>query len=358
MMAAYDIKETKQRGLTEAHVKARRSKWRVTLRVAGPDTPIDSIGYDWARDYEGKRREMGAAGQTIVREFQLVKSALRIAKRQGHIAALPDEWPTVRRDPPDPMRKGKLRPPQMIAEYIRRLTGEARDEVEIDVLTGLRGGGELKRLEAGWVEPAPPGSQVPAIIRVPAWASKTRTERVVGCPRRALDIIERRIAEGCGERIFSGKSHRTHRRRVWKDVCKTFGVPELPRITMRDLRHTFASLALKKSGDAAAVMRALGHRDLSTTELYLSAPLEQIAQLGAGVEAAIPQLDPIETLTGTAKLTRSQVAEARLRKAAGETLKEIADSFGVHLSTVGKALGRVGMTDTGMTRAPAQEDET
>lgn len=359
MMAAYDIKETSQRGLDDAHVKARRSKWRVTLRFADPDTLITAIGYDWARAYEGRRRAAGVAGQTIVREFQLIKSALRIAKRQGKLVALPDEWPSVRRDPADPQRKGKLRSPEMIAEYIRRLNGEARDEVEIDAVTGIRGGGELKRLEAGWIEPAPKGAVVPAIIRIPARAAKNRRERVIGCPQRALDIIKRRIEEGCKERIFSKESHRTHRRRVWRDVCKVFGVPELPRITMRDLRHTYATLAMQRSGDPAAVMAALGHRDLSTTQLYLSAPLERTAQLGAGVEAELgPALEPIETTVGAAKLTSTQVEDARRRHATGETLKAISESLGVHLSTVGKAIARhPGMTKTGMT-ATRQEKET
>lgn len=316
-MAAHDLVEHKNRGVTEAHRKALESKWNVILSVADPETPVADIDYDWLRSFEGMRRagektldaqgnevwlRKPVKGQTLVREFQAIRRALVIAKRKGHIAELPDEWPTVRRDSPDERKSGKLRPPSVVAVYLGRLHQDARDEVEVDMLTGLRAA-ELKRLEPSWIEPAPRGSIVPAIIRVPRWAAKSRRERVVGCPKRALDIIKRRIPaaekeakkRGGPVRVFSQSDFKKHRARVWRDTAQELGLDPEVNLTLRDLRHTYATLALQSAADPAAVLAALGHKDLGMTQRYLTSPLERTAQLGAGVEGLYASADGMST---------------------------------------------------------------
>lgn len=278
-----DIADHENRGVTALHINRLESKWNVILERIDGDTHPADITHEFLRDYEGKRRKEGIRGQTIVREFQAIKRALLIARRKRWLAELPDPWPSVRRDDKDKKRAGKLRPPELLARFIQCLNEDARDEVEVALLTGLRIA-ELKRIEPDWVEPFKKG----AILRIPPWGSKTRNERVVGLPKTAFAIMKRRIkAMGKDEeKVFSQSDFKRHRAEVSQLVQGSkadgdpYGTGSAPNITMRDLRHTYATLALQGSNDPVATMRALGHKDLRTTEMYLSSSVERIAMLG------------------------------------------------------------------------------
>ena len=54
-------------------------------------------------------------------------------------------------------------------------------------------------------------------------------------------------------------------------------------ITLRDLRHTHATLALMGTGDATAVQSIMGHGDLATTQQYLSSTQDRIGAVAAAV---------------------------------------------------------------------------
>ena len=54
-------------------------------------------------------------------------------------------------------------------------------------------------------------------------------------------------------------------------------------LTLRDMRHTYATLALKGTSDPVAVMRSLGHKDLRMTETYLSSTVARTASASAAV---------------------------------------------------------------------------
>lgn len=305
LLAADDILEHKKRGVTDLHINRLKSKWVVVLRNLNDVTKelkrppeAGDITYDVLRSYEGLRRQgvktikmvkgqpqekwrdRPARGQTIVREFRCIKRALENARRQKLIRGLPDPWPEVRRNPKCKQRSGKLWPPDLIAEFLSHLHDDARDEIEFDMLTGVRSF-ELKRVAASWVEPAPPGAETPYILRLPEDATKSRIERVVGLPQRAFDIVKRRLeADPEREAIFSQGDHKKHR----QAVARRLGWPASP--TLRDIRHTYASLALRGTSDPVAVMRSLGHKDLRTTEMYLSSTLERITSASAAVEKA------------------------------------------------------------------------
>lgn len=57
---------------------------------------------------------------------------------------------------------------------------------------------------------------------------------------------------------------------VMVQACEDAGIP---RHTPKDLRSTFASWRLRETGDLTGVQRELGHRDIDTTQRYLT-PLE------------------------------------------------------------------------------------
>lgn len=309
-LAIEDVLEHRRRGVPALYCHRLESQCRVALRnlgdvLGGLGRPPEAgdVTYTALRAYEGLRRvgvatetqdmdrarrvvwrDRPARGQTIVREIRCIRRWLIIAKRDGDIAKLPEPWPAIRRDPKDKRRSGKLWPPQLLAQFLRGLHEHARDEVEVAVLTGLRLY-ELKRVEAGWVEPAPVGARTPAILRLPDWATKGGVERVIGLPASALATVKRRLeADPKRERVFSQSNFKKHR----ATVARKLGWPAPP--SMRDLRHTFASLSLRRTADAAGLLRALGHKDLRTTEMYLSSTIEDITAMGAAVEEAFAEV--------------------------------------------------------------------
>jgi hypothetical protein len=60
-----------------------------------------------------------------------------------------------------------------------------------------------------------------------------------------------------------------------------------PAVTLRDLRHTYSTLGLQGSNDAAAVQAAMGHSDLRTTQLYQSSTVARVAKVGVAVAASV-----------------------------------------------------------------------
>lgn len=286
-----DLLEKQHAGVSGLHSSRLEALWVVLLRGAGPDTPLADIDAAWLRSYEGRRRsgrknpdgewiEKPVRGQTIVREFGLIKRALTWAQVKGHDIRPPNPWPKVKRDPPDSKRSGKYREPLLVREFLALLDQEARDEVAVVAMTGLRWA-EIKRLRFDWIEPSPRDWASPALVRLPADGTKTRTARVVGLSSPALAIVERRKSKATGPLVFTSQDHRKQR----ETAARALGLDS--NITLRDLRHTFASLALRETGDPTAVMRAMGHTDLRMTEHYLSSPLERTTSIGSAVSSLL-----------------------------------------------------------------------
>lgn len=95
--------------------------------------------------------------------------------------------------------------------------------------------------------------------------TKTHRDRTVPIHERLLEILERRrVLGGPLVRISPNASNNT---RALQRLCRAAGVPE---VSWHPLRHTFASLMVRKPGtNLTAVRDLMGHANLSTTSLYL-----------------------------------------------------------------------------------------
>ena len=100
---------------------------------------------------------------------------------------------------------------------------------------------------------------------------------------QAVDAIRRQLErDPTSECVFGGTDYR----RARADALKTIGYDQT--ITLRDLRHTWATLALAASHDPWATMAALGHADLRTTSIYQSTTIERASAVGdAGARAVL-----------------------------------------------------------------------
>lgn len=282
-LGAKDCARAAAEGATQAHVDALESQWIFICKHFGADSSASVLNHDSVNDYVVCRRRMGATGQTVVREVQAMKRACAIAHRTGHLPVIPQTWPRIRRDATS-KRKGRLHPPQILSQWLAELPADARDEAELAVLTGLRAH-ELKRVTAQWVEPAPPELRaigVPTVLRVPATAAKARRERVVPLVAAALAIIKRRVdhMEIKDAPILRQGSHKTAHRLARGRIG--YRTP----ISLRDLRHTFGTLANRAVGIDAA-RDGLGHATLATTNRYVSGDITRTAEATLAIAALV-----------------------------------------------------------------------
>ena len=231
------------------------------------------------REYIAHRRGH-VRGQTIAKELGFLRRGLEIAERKGWISKLP-KWPTVKHDPAHPARKGRFIPPESLRAFLLALPEDLAEELLFDALTGLRGG-ELRNVTVAWVEPAPANFPTPAILRVPAWATKNRKDRAVGLPSAAVTILERRAAKAePGAALFP----HTQAVKVRKDAAHAAGLTFVPH--RRDLRHTYATLGDYLTGDRKAVSDAMGHTTERMTSKYLHSWNSRTAEIGVAVAGAV-----------------------------------------------------------------------
>jgi integrase len=104
----------------------------------------------------------------------------------------------------------------------------------------------------------------------------------VGLCDEAPAILRRRCENGVA--AFPSGSHRTHRTARLL-AAQRAGWPS--GISLRDLRHTHATLAAHALGDAKAVQAALGHSDLRTTDRYLSSTIARTTATASAVAEAL-----------------------------------------------------------------------
>ncbi len=193
-LAALDLTRAGAKGVTAQQSSSIELSWTHLCRLLGADTDPSEIDFDVVEGFIAARRKEGARGQSIRKEVQALKRGLVIARRRGWLAALPNEWPAVRADPPKKEQAGKLHHPDTLRRWFDALDQtrggtEARRQAELVLRTGLRAA-EIRRLTWSWVEAAPESTGVPAILRIPAEAAKTRNERVVALTAEALALVE------------------------------------------------------------------------------------------------------------------------------------------------------------------------
>lgn len=245
--------------------------WARVLEAIGVDDPIE-VTADLLKAYVKERRHNKIRGQTIIRELFALKRALNAAQKKDWIKALPD-FPRVSSDPKDPKQRGKEHDPWVAIAVLSTVPDDVREAATVCLGTGLRFQ-ELKRLRYDWVRPAPAGARVPAMLVLPEECTKSRQERVVGLPRWVYDILKDR-ANKCDGDLFPRAGYR----KALARACERLEYGRV--VTLRDMRHTFASGALRSGGNIADIAKALGHKKLDTTWHYLSAGTEGVLNLAA-----------------------------------------------------------------------------
>ena len=272
-----DMERARQVGATAIWVTTVEQRWDQVFGVLGANTAPADVTKPMLDEYIGTRRKAGIRGQTIRRELQALHRGLAWAKNQGWVITIPD-WPRVKSDPPKASQRGKPHDPKHLRAVIEALPHDAAQACRFCLLTGLRFE-ELKRVRWSWARELKGIKGIPSVLVLPADATKSRRERKVGLSAPALAILKERH-KAAGDLVFP--------RATYRKALQTAGtqVGYAKRVTMRDLRHMFATTALKETGNLAALAKVLGHATVEMTSRYMHADEDDVLALSAATSAA------------------------------------------------------------------------
>lgn len=141
------------------------------------------------------------------------------------------------------------------------------------ILSGARPD-EISRARPDQVEPRPLGG----VLRLQEHKTDgTGSERMVYLPPQVMDLIKK--YPGTADSLTGIKSPKA----LWGIIRKEANVPHL---RLYDLRHTFASAALKAGYTLAQIGELLGHASTQTTSRYAHI-MDEMAQTAAAETAAV-----------------------------------------------------------------------
>ena len=96
--------------------------------------------------------------------------------------------------------------------------------------------------------------------------------------QKAIDLLSSMTPKDGNPYVFYGKVHGQPVVTIgtaWKTLLKRAGIKDF---RVHDLRHSFASFALKKGVPLVHVSKLLGHRNIATTMRYAHLELEQLKE--------------------------------------------------------------------------------
>lgn len=120
-------------------------------------------------------------------------------------------------------------------------------------------------------------------------SGKGRKERIVPAGMKCIEAVKNYLEERCNKGqpyniespVFLSKTNkrlnqRTARRVIHKLYIKA-GI--LKKASPHTLRHTFATHILDRGGDIRSVQEMLGHKNLSTTQIYTHVTIESLKRI-------------------------------------------------------------------------------
>lgn len=230
-------------------------------------------------DFEDYLREVRENNPNTTRkELSRLRRVVTQAVKDGALDM--DKDPFVRYDLPKraPVVRRRLRREEIAALEAVELEGEMAVARDAFIFSFYAGG-----MRAGDVFQVRPENIREGRLRYTMM--KTGQPVDLPLPAAALTIVER-YAGADGPFVFpilpagSDSDPVKLRRRISsanvginrriKEACKLAGIREPDEVSFHVARHSFADFARKHTSDLYAVSKALGHKDLGTTERYLS----------------------------------------------------------------------------------------
>lgn len=232
--------------------------------------------------YTRLRAELGHSSRANM--LTTLRTFYRWAVEQEYVAISPAaSFKTPKRPHPQP-RALTMEQVRDLVTYLRQQTGRRARRDEALMLTALYLGLRAKELaRLRWPE-----------VDTTAWivnielSKMGRGRSVTIHPSLRVLLMRWRDMQALGPDapVFSLDGLAFNANRVGKIATRVRKATGLP-LTAHVLRHTFATWALRRSRDLYSVSKALGHRQLAQTEIYISTDVE-------GIRPAIDKLPGLE----------------------------------------------------------------
>ena len=231
---------------------------KAAVAFFGERTKLSSITLEDVDGYVAHLQRRGDAGSTINRKLSALSSMLRVAWERGKI----DHLIKMPRRKEGEHRIRFLSPDEeaRLLHYVRDVLGQVSHAEAIMVLlyTGFRCG-ELWRLEARDVD-LEHGT-------LTLWKTKNGHPRTIPIVSKVRPIIERRLAESTGGRLFPEGGNEWIRR-VWDRARLDLGYAEDTQFVPHMLRHTCATRLAQKGISMPVIKEWMGHTTIQTTARY------------------------------------------------------------------------------------------
>lgn len=182
----------------------------------------------------------------------------------------------------------RLTDPDKLQDGDTLMRPEVADAVRVIALTGARKG-EIIGLR--WRHVDLKGGTLTLPIDGHKTGRKTGQERIIGLPALASAIIARQPAGSADDLVFTPArgGNRLDLTKPWRTIRTTADLPA--GIGLHGLRHSLASHMAMNGAEAAEIMAALGHRDITTSQKYVHWARDKRQALAekaaAGITAAI-----------------------------------------------------------------------
>ena len=277
-----------QRALSNHTLAAYRHELTRFARFAGErQLQLADIDQPQIRLFASELRRHGLGGRSIQRALSALRSFFRFLLREGVVGDNPVLGVRL------PGSRTRLPRPLPVEEAVQlvELKGEAwlirRDRALLELCygAGLRLA-ELTSLNC---------ADLDLNERLVTVTGKGRKQRLVPFGRAAATALRQwltvrgaRLADDREPALFiSRHGQRIHPRTV-QAMMHRRGVEQglTSRLHPHRLRHSFATHLLESSGDLRAVQELLGHRDISTTQIYTHLDFQHLA---ASYDAAHPR---------------------------------------------------------------------
>jgi integrase/recombinase XerC len=267
--------------------------------LAGPGaTPDDSPGQAFSdrirrvtpldlRGYLAELRRAEYSRATVARKIATLRSFYKFLARQGEVQANPVK---VIRTPRQEKRLPKFLDPADVERLLAAPHGNdmlsLRDGAMLEVLysTGMRVS-ELVGMDLEDIDP------IGECVRVRGKGKRERFAPLGSFAIKSLNrYLEARAARGVldAKAVFVNRhGQRLSSRSVRRKLDKYLAMAGLQgHATPHTLRHSFATHMLERGADLRAVQELLGHRSLSTTQIYTHVTANRLKQV---YEAAHPR---------------------------------------------------------------------
>jgi integrase/recombinase XerC len=206
---------------------------------------------------------------TVARKLATLRSFYKFLAREGEVSRNPVK---LIRTPRQERRLPKFLQPGEVERLLAATKGDdllaLRDAAILEVLysTGMRVS-EVVALDLEHVDP------IGEVVRV---RGKGKRERLAPLGSYALRALDRYLAARADAGPIDKKAvfvnrhgRRLSMRSVRRKLAKYLAIAGLdPKVSPHTLRHSFATHMLERGADLRAVQELLGHRSLSTTQIY------------------------------------------------------------------------------------------